>query len=101
VCFYFNDPQKARDAFDSIKAWTCKLGRIEKLYAFAYQPQGVEKGVVPNGWGVYNAMREWRRMGVGEKGKGENWRISRLNVDYAVCFLFFFWLSDGDIGLEG
>jgi len=84
VCFYFNDDRKARDAYESIKAWTCKIGRIEKLYAFAYQPQGVEKDVVPSGWAIYDPMREWRRMGVENESRKTNWRISRINVDYAV-----------------
>jgi len=85
VCFYFNDDRKARDAYESIKAWTCKIGRIEKLYAFTYQPPGLEKDVVPSGWAIYDPMREWRRMGVETESRKTNWRISRINVDYAVC----------------
>lgn len=70
--------------YDSIKAWTCKLGRIEKLYAFSYQPQRPEKEV--NGWNVYDARREWRRLGVSEKSTEKGWRISNINIDYAVCW---------------
>lgn len=99
--------------YESIKAWTCKLGRIEKLYAFSYVPPPLAAG--PSGgperkekswWGIYDPLKEWRRMGVGlgegstgapggEKGKaggekvisgGRNWRISNINVDYSVCF---------------
>ena len=68
--------------YDSIKAWTCKLGRVEKLYAFSYQPQRPEKDV--NGWTVYDARREWRRLGVSEKSTEKGWRISNINTDYAV-----------------
>lgn len=82
VCFYFSSPTQARDVFDSIKAWTCKLGKIEKLYAFTYRPQGLEKDVMPNGWAVYDPMREWRRQGVGDGSKRSNWRISTINKDY-------------------
>ena len=82
ACFCFVDEKKARDVYDSIKAWTCKLGRIEKLYAFSYAPQKPEKDV--NGWAVYNARREWSRLGVGEKGTDKGWRISNLNTDYSV-----------------
>lgn len=82
VCFCFNDEKKARDVYDSIKAWTCKLGRIEKLYAFAYAPQKPEKDV--NGWAVYNARQEWRRQGISEKGTDKGWRISNINTDYGV-----------------
>ncbi|EXJ95905.1 hypothetical protein A1O1_01030 [Capronia coronata CBS 617.96] len=84
VCFYFNDDRKARDVYDSIKAWTCKLSGIEKLYAFTYQPQGPERDVSPNGWSLYDPMREWRRMGIGHDNKKSNWRISVINQDYAL-----------------
>ena len=68
--------------YDSIKAWTCKLGRIEKLYAFTYQPQRPEKDV--NGWLVYDARSEWKRLGISEKGADKGWRISTVNKDYGV-----------------
>lgn len=84
ACFYFADESKARDVYDSIKAWTCKLGRIEKLYAFTYQPQPPEKLV--NSWDFYDPVKEWRRMGVGSPARKENWRISNINQDYAVRF---------------
>lgn len=83
TCFYFATESKARDVFDSIKAWTCKIGRIEKLYAFTYQPQLPEKSV--DFWRVYDPMKEWRRMGVGDDDKASSWRISTINTDYAVC----------------
>ena len=82
VCFYFANESKARDVYDSIRSWTCKIGKIEKLYAFAYQPQVLEKEV--NSWGLYDPMKEWRRMGVGDEARNVNWRISSINVDYAV-----------------
>ncbi|KAG7008685.1 hypothetical protein G7Y79_00004g012690 [Physcia stellaris] len=72
--------KKARDVYDSIKAWTCKLGRVEKLYAFSYQPPQPEKEL--NGWELYDARREWRRLGISEKGTDRGWRISTINVDY-------------------
>lgn len=82
VCFCFLDERKARDVYDSIRAWTCKIGRIEKLYAFAYQPQKPEKLV--DGWEVYNARDEWRRLGISEKGTDKGWRVSTINTDYSV-----------------
>ena len=81
VCFYFASDQKARDVYDSIKAWTCKIGRIEKLYAFSYQPQGPEREV--NGWEIYDARKEYARMGVGEKMADKGWRITNMNTDYS------------------
>ena len=82
VCFCFSDEKKARDVYDSIKAWTCNLGRIEKLYAFSYQPQNPEKTVM--GWDIYDARREWKRLGISDKGADRGWRISRINTDYGV-----------------
>lgn len=82
VCLCFTDEKKARDVYDSIKAWTCKLGRIEKLYAFSYQPQQLEKDV--NGWDIYDARAEWKRLGVSDKGADRGWRISKINIDYCV-----------------
>jgi len=73
--------------YDSIKAWTCKLGRIEKLYAFSYQPQKPEKDV--NGWTIYDAKQEWKRLGITEKGTDKGWRISRVNTDYGVSMCNF------------
>lgn len=74
--------KKARDVYDSIKAWTCKLGRIEKLYAFSYQPQRPEKDF--DGWSHYDPREEWKRLGVSNKSTDKGWRISKNNMDYAV-----------------
>ena len=82
VCFCFVDERKARDVYDSIKAWTCKLGRIEKLYAFSYQPQRPEKEV--NGWDIYIPREEWKRQGISDKSTDKGWRISTINTDYDV-----------------
>ncbi|KAI4165324.1 MAG: hypothetical protein LQ342_001192 [Letrouitia transgressa] len=80
VCFCFTDDKKARDVYDSIKAWTCKLGKVEKLYAFTYQPQTPEKDF--NGWDFFNARQEWKRLGISEKDSDRGWRISKINADY-------------------
>lgn len=82
MCFYFASESKARDVYDSIKAWTCKLGKIEKLYAFTYQPQPPEKGI--DSWNFYDPMKEWQRMGVGDTLRKTKWRISNINQDYSV-----------------
>ncbi|TKA81582.1 hypothetical protein B0A49_00354 [Cryomyces minteri] len=80
VNFLFVSETKARDVYDSIKSLTCKLGRVEKLYAFTYRPQPPEKDV--NGWELYDAKREWRRLGISEKDGDKGWRISEINADY-------------------
>ncbi|KAJ5915051.1 hypothetical protein N7454_011163 [Penicillium verhagenii] len=79
VCFYFTNELKAREVFESIKQWTCKSGRLDKLYAFSYQPLAAEKEF--NGWELYNPRREWARQGLlkGESG----WRVSEINTDYS------------------
>ena len=83
VCFCFIDEREARDVYDSIKAWTCRLGRIEKLYAFSYQPPKQEKDI--DGWNLYDTRREWKRQGISEEGVENGWRISTINTDYGVC----------------
>ncbi|RVX70607.1 hypothetical protein B0A52_05259 [Exophiala mesophila] len=82
ACFYLHDDRKARDVYDSIRAWTCKLSGIDKLYAFSYQSQGPEKDVSPSGWSIYNPEAEFKRMGVGDLSRRQQWRVSRLNHDY-------------------
>ncbi|RAH73505.1 phosphatidylinositol-3-phosphatase YMR1 [Aspergillus aculeatinus CBS 121060] len=78
VCFYFTSESKARDVYETIKCWTCKVGRIDKLYAFSYQPPPPEQKF--NGWELYDARKEWARQGVDQNGSG--WRVSQLNADY-------------------
>ncbi|OOF97426.1 hypothetical protein ASPCADRAFT_404609 [Aspergillus carbonarius ITEM 5010] len=78
VCFYFTTENKARDVYETIKCWTCKVGRIDKLYAFTYRPPPPEQKF--NGWDLYDPRKEWIRQGVDRDGSG--WRISQLNTDY-------------------
>lgn len=80
VCFYFNNEQKARDVYDSIRQWTCKSGRLDKLYAFSYQPPPPEKEF--NGWDLYDPRKEWARQGLDKENSG--WRISEINNNYEV-----------------
>ncbi|KAJ5656737.1 hypothetical protein N7507_008687 [Penicillium longicatenatum] len=79
VCFYFANEHKAREVFESIKQWTCKSGRLDKLYAFTYQPLLAEKEF--NGWELYNPRKEWMRQGVLKESSG--WRVSDINIDYS------------------
>ena len=83
ACFYFVDEANARTAYDTIKTWTCKIGRIEKLYAFTYQPPLPERKI--QGWNLYNAREEWARLGVGGPDSKSGWRISGVNIGYNVC----------------
>ncbi|KAL9080483.1 MAG: hypothetical protein Q9159_007596 [Coniocarpon cinnabarinum] len=76
----FATEKQAQDVFDTIRNLTCRLGRLEHLYAFTYQPQGPEKHI--NGWTVYNPMQEWRRQGIGAKSANKGWRISQINTTY-------------------
>ncbi|KAF2101676.1 phosphatases II [Rhizodiscina lignyota] len=83
VAFHFVSDTKARDVYDSIKSLTCRLGRIEKLYAFSYRPQPPEKDV--NGWTLYDAKREFERLGVTADGANCGWRLSTVNASYEYC----------------
>ncbi|KAI9811281.1 MAG: hypothetical protein M1832_000928 [Thelocarpon impressellum] len=78
--FHFGDDQEARDVFESIKALTCKLGRIERLHAFSWRPPPEEREL--DGWSQYDARAEWRRLGVSDKGVDRGWRLSSFNHDY-------------------
>ncbi|EFW20195.1 hypothetical protein D8B26_003372 [Coccidioides posadasii str. Silveira] len=80
VCFFFPNEAQARDAYESIKLWTCKIGRVEKLYAFTYQPPLPERSF--NGWDLYNPREEWARLGVGNPDSPSGWRLSAINSDY-------------------
>lgn len=80
AAFHFLSERQAQDVFETIRNLTCRLSRLEQLYAFTYQPQGPEKHV--NGWTIYNPMQEWRRLGVGSKGANKGWRISQINSYY-------------------
>lgn len=80
VTFNFEDDKSARDAFDFIRTHTCRVGRIEKLYAFAYQRLKQEQEI--GGWRLYDPRAEFRRQGISEKSADRGWRISTLNKDY-------------------
>lgn len=82
VSFHFLTESKARDVFETIKNLTCRLVRLEKLYAFSYQPQGPEKQV--NGWKIYDPVQEYKRLGVGTRGGNRGWRFTNINADYEV-----------------
>ncbi|KAI0603309.1 protein-tyrosine phosphatase-like protein [Biscogniauxia sp. FL1348] len=81
INFLFRDEVDARDAFEFIRTRACRLGSIEKLYAFCYQPLKVEKPL--NGWELYDPRAEFRRQGISTKSVDRGWRISLINKDYS------------------
>ncbi|KAF4976499.1 hypothetical protein FZEAL_6843 [Fusarium zealandicum] len=83
VTFNFTDSDIARDTFDFIKSRTCKLGTVEKLYAFSHKPLKHEREV--NGWSVYDPKAEFRRQGISEKLPDRGWRITHVNKDFSFC----------------
>ncbi|KAJ3568152.1 hypothetical protein NPX13_g6520 [Xylaria arbuscula] len=80
INFLFANELHAREAFDRIRARTCRLGSIEKLYAFNYQPLKTEKPF--NGWVLYDPRAEFRRQGISTKSVDRGWRVSLINKDY-------------------
>ena len=80
--FHFVSDSEARDVYESIRSLTCRLGRIERLYAFSYKPHGPEKE--QKGWEIYDARKEWKRLGVSKEHVDRAWRISTVNQDYQV-----------------
>ena len=83
MTFNFSDNEAARTAYEFIKARTCKLGTVEKLYAFSHKPLKHEREV--NGWEIYDVKTEFRRQGISEKLPDKGWRLSYINKDYTFC----------------
>ncbi|KAL2181433.1 protein-tyrosine phosphatase-like protein [Thermothelomyces heterothallicus CBS 202.75] len=82
VCFNFAEDKQARDAFEFIRARTCRLGSIENLLAFNYTPPPGSPENKINGWDLYDARAEFRRQGISEKSADLGWRITNINKDY-------------------
>ncbi|KAH9906460.1 phosphatases II [Xylariomycetidae sp. FL2044] len=80
INFIFRDEPQAREAFEYMRSRTCRLGTIEKLYAFSYQPLKSEKHL--NGWELYDPKAEFRRQGISTKSVDRGWRVSLINKDY-------------------
>jgi len=83
VTFNFEDDKLAREAFEFIKTRACKLGTVERLYAFSHNPLRAELAI--NGWEIYDARAEFRRQGISEKSPDKGWRISTINKEYKFC----------------
>jgi myotubularin-related protein 6/7/8 len=83
MAFHFDDDMKARAVFENIRLLTCRLGSIEKLYAFNYSSNAAEREI--KGWDLYNPSKEFERMGISETGTHKAWRISTINSKFAYC----------------
>lgn len=83
INLHFPDNKTAQDAFNFIKARACRLGSIEKLYAFSYRTHPKERNV--RGWALYNIRDEFRRQGISDKLRDRGWRITDINKDYSFC----------------
>jgi len=82
VSFNFEDDKQALQAFEFIRARTCRLGSIERLLAFNYNPPPNSPERKINGWDVYDARAEFRRQGISEKSADRGWRLTSINKDY-------------------
>ncbi|KAI4860919.1 phosphatases II [Hypoxylon rubiginosum] len=80
INFSISDEIHAREAYEYIRIRTCRLGTIEKLYAFTYQPVKAEAPF--NGWHLYDPRAEFRRQGISTKSVDRGWRVSLINKDY-------------------
>ncbi|KAI9897084.1 hypothetical protein N3K66_008106 [Trichothecium roseum] len=83
VTFNISDNDVAKEAFEYLKTRTCKLGTVEKLYAFHHKALKHEKEV--KGWEIYDPNAEFRRQGISEKLPDKGWRITHINQDYTFC----------------
>ncbi|KAJ2382409.1 phosphatidylinositol-3-phosphatase ymr1, partial [Coemansia sp. RSA 2603] len=83
------DLRQLYGVFAAIKRRAC-VARVEQLYAFhmgsenTSSMQGEEER---GGWSMYDARKEYERMGVGseERRGGTAWRFSAANKAYALC----------------
>lgn len=82
VAFQLTDDASAREIFDHIRTLSCQTGSLDRLYAFSYKPPPDEQKI--DGWHIYDARREFKRMGIGPKEADRGWRISDINHDYVV-----------------
>ncbi|KGQ04576.1 hypothetical protein BB8028_0008g02020 [Beauveria bassiana] len=83
VTFNFASSEAAREVFEFIKVRTCKLGTVERLFAFSHKPLKNEREV--NGWHFYDPKAEFRRQGISEKLPDKGWRVTHINKDYTFC----------------
>lgn len=81
ITLLFPENKSAQDAFNFIKTRACRLGSIDRLYAFNYKPHPKERPI--HGWDIYDPKKEFRRQGIGEKLPDRGWRISDVNNNYA------------------
>lgn len=82
VAFQFTTETQARDIYEMIRTLACLGGQMESLYAFSYKAPPDEARC--KGWEIYDARREFKRMGISPKEADKGWRISNINNDYAV-----------------
>lgn len=80
INFNLSDEIHAREVYEYIRIRTCRLGTIERLYAFSYQPLKGEAHL--NGWHIYDPRAEFRRQGISTKSVDRGWRVSLINKDY-------------------
>ncbi|TQV92587.1 hypothetical protein V2A60_009059 [Cordyceps javanica] len=83
VTFNFASSEVAKEVFEFIKLRTCKLGTVERLFAFSHKPLRNEREV--DGWHLYDPKTEFRRQGISEKLPDKGWRITHINKDYTFC----------------
>lgn len=82
VALQFISEKDARGVYDTIRSLTCRLGRVDKLYAFNYHPTTAEKNY--DGWKLYDPHKEFERLGVTKhKADGKDgWRFTEVNAAY-------------------
>lgn len=84
---------EADAVWDTLKLATAATpaAGIERTYAFSHasEREGESggsgwKGKRREGWGVYDPASEFARMGLGEGGRSQAWRVTKINSDFEV-----------------
>jgi len=88
---FCKDIRSLRFALNKLDATNPRKDIFEKLRKFSF-PQTYDRGLfafdfedrvseINNGWGVYDAMKEYERQGL----PNDTWQITRVNDNYELC----------------
>lgn len=91
MAFHFEKEPEARAVFENVRNLTCRLGHVDRLYAFSYPSSAREREI--KGWDLYDPRKEFARMGISDENKASGWRISTINTKYQVRLLTGLFMS--------
>eukprot|EP01137_Pigoraptor_chileana_P014937 Opistho-2@70202 len=79
---------ECQSVYDSLQ-YLAFPARLEHLYVFTKINRIVSDGKMQPGWDTYNAVNEFRRIGL----PSDKWVLTDLNSDYKLCPTYSRWLG--------